>query len=266
MINETALTVGTLCSGSSGNCTLIRAGGTAILVDAGRSAKYLRDSLAVFGIAPEEIAGIFVTHPHSDHISALRVFTGKYGTPVHAAGATAFEITDLCAPGVIREHPAEFSLTLGGLEIHSFPTSHDTSCSVGYRVTVTDGRYAGVAFGVCTDLGIVTEPVAHGLSGVRAAVIECNHDVEMLLGGPYTPDMKQRILSRRGHLSNPDAAALAIHLARNGADALLLAHLSEINNTPDLALGTVSGALSGAGLSPYLYVGAKDRPVMMVNV
>lgn len=266
MSREDAITVGTLCSGSSGNCALFRVGGTAILIDAGRSTKYIHDTLALFGIEPQDIGGIFVTHPHTDHVSALRVWTKKYGTPVHAAGATAYEITDLCAPGTLRDHPAEFSEDIGCLNIRSFPTSHDTSCSVGYRITVTEGRYAGVAFGLSTDLGCLTEAVAAGMAGCRAVILESNHDVEMLLEGPYTPEMKKRILSRRGHLSNPDAAQFAVQLAARGTEAILLAHISEINNTPELALGCAQEALACAGLSPYLYTGAKCRPTMMVDI
>ena len=261
-----SITVGTLCSGSSGNCALIRVGPTAILIDAGRSTRYLRGALESCGITPGEIDAIFVTHPHCDHTQALRVWTKTYRTPVHATGVTAFEIADACAEGTLVRHPETFETDVGILRVSSFVTSHDTASSVGYRVTVREGLYAGVSFGLATDLGCVTDGVLRGMRGCRAAIVESNHDVDMLLGGPYTPEMKRRILSRNGHLSNPDSSALSVRLAAAGTDALLLAHLSEINNTPELAYSCTKAALDRAGLSPYLYVGARDRPVLMVDV
>jgi len=231
------LTIGTLCSGSKGNCTLIKYRNTAILVDAGRSTKYIKNALASVGIMPEDISAIFLTHSHSDHTSALKVWSSHYHTPVHASAAVCADLENKCCE-VLVEHPIVFEETVGEINVKSFPTDHDSFGSVGYRFEVGE-RSVGIA----TDLGHVTERVREGLCGCAAAVIESNHDVDMLLRGPYPPELKQRILSRYGHLSNESGAEFARFLADNGTSQLLLAHLSEINNTPELAVRASTAAL-----------------------
>ena len=133
---------------------------------------------------------------------------------------------------------------MGALSVTSFETSHDSACSVGYRISITDGDTVHLS-GYATDLGIVTPTVEAALTGCEAVVIECNHDEEMLLTGPYPADLKRRIASRYGHLSNRECAALCARLAAGGTKRFLLAHLSEINNEKDLALGEVTAALAG---------------------
>lgn len=249
---------GTLYSGSKGNCTLVRMGGTTILVDAGRSARYLCARLAACGITPDEIDAVFITHSHNDHTSALATLTKKYGTRIHAAGCVAREIAHLCAEGTLVEHPLRLCEEIGNITVSSFATSHDTYASVGYRFEC-DGRVLGVA----TDLGVVTDEVRRGLCGSCAAVIEANHDVEMLMSGPYPPDLKRRIMSARGHLSNEDCACLADYLASVGASSLLLAHISEANNSPELALAASEGALRAAHRDVKVCAAHPDEPVLL---
>lgn len=250
------LTIGTLCSGSKGNCTLVRYRKTAILVDAGRTAKYIKTALAALGLLPEDISAVFLTHSHSDHTSALKVWSSRYHTPVHASRAVCDDLAGECGMALI-EHPIAFEECIGDIRISSFPTEHDSFGSVGYRFEA-DGRSVGLA----TDLGHVTENVRRGLQGCEAAVIESNHDVEMLLNGPYPPQLKQRILSRFGHLSNESGAELARFLAENGTSKLLLAHLSEINNTSELAYRAASEALSGMLDRVELRVAAPSAAVL----
>ena len=230
--------IGTLCSGSKGNCTLVKYRNSAILIDAGRSTKYIKTALASLGLAPENISAIFLTHSHSDHVSALKVWCSHYHTPVHASAAVCDDIISKCGE-VSVSHPVIFEERVGDILVKSFPTDHDVFGSVGYRIEVGD-----VVLGVATDLGHITEHVKSGLCGCRAAVIESNHDVDMLLRGPYPPELKQRILSRFGHLSNESGAEFAKFLADNGAEKLMLAHISEINNTPELARKASVSALS----------------------
>ena len=249
---------GTLYSGSKGNCTLVRMGGTTILVDAGRSARYLCAKLGACGITPYGVDAVFVTHSHGDHTSALATFTKKYGIPVHAARHVAREISHLCADGTLVEHPLRFRETVGGITVSSFVTSHDTYESVGYRFEC-DGHVLGVA----TDLGVVTDEVKRGLCGCSAAVIEANHDVEMLMSGPYPPELKRRILSARGHLSNESCAEFAVYLASQGASSLLLAHVSEINNSLELARAATERALCDSCHSATINVALPDEPVLL---
>lgn len=251
------LTIGTLCSGSKGNSTLIRYRNTAILVDAGRSTKYLKGALASAGILPEEINAIFLTHSHSDHTSALKVWSSRYRTPVHASGAVCSAVCKHCGEELLVSHPLIFEETVGDIKVKSFPTDHDSFGSVGYRFEA-----GGVSVGIATDLGRVTDKVRAGLCGCTAAVIESNHDVDMLLRGPYPPELKQRILSRFGHLSNESGAEFARFLADNGTQRLMLAHLSEINNTPELAYRASAAALSDIADRIELAIAEPAVPVL----
>ena len=248
--------IGTLCSGSKGNCTLVKYRDTAILIDAGRSTKYIKEALVKADLSPEDISAIFLTHAHSDHVAALKVWSSRYHTPVHASAAVCDEIASKCGD-VTVSHPIIFEVRVGDMTVRSFPTEHDSFGSVGYRIEADE-----IALGVATDLGGVTEKVREGLLGCHAAVIESNHDVDMLLSGPYPPELKQRILSRFGHLSNESGAAFARFLADNGTEKLLLAHLSEINNTPELARRASVSALSHVLDRVELAVAEPASPVL----
>lgn len=239
------LSVVSLFSGSKGNCTLVIAGKDRILIDAGRTAKAVVCALGSVGCEMEKINAIFVTHEHCDHISALPVLAKKYGTPIHmtkrsAEAMTVAESSPLV--GCLRLHDGEFSVTLpGGAEVNAFDVPHDSRECVGYRIT-----FEGCSIGVVTDIGYVTERVFNMLSGCDTVMIEANHDKEMVRNGRYPEQLKQRILSGGGHLSNGDCAELVSMLARNGTKHIILAHLSEENNTPRIALETVGRALGGS--------------------
>lgn len=248
--------IGTLCSGSKGNCTLIKCRDSAILIDAGRSTKYIKTALASLGLAPEDISAIFLTHSHSDHVSALKVWSSHYHTPVHASSAVCDDVMNKCGE-VLVSHPILFEEKIGDITVKSFPTDHDVFGSVGYRIEAD-----GVSLGLATDLGRVTDSVKAGLCGCRAVVLESNHDVGMLLNGPYPPELKQRILSRFGHLSNESGAEFARFLADNGAEKLMLAHLSEINNTPELAKKASLSALADILDRVELAVAEPAEPVI----
>ena len=255
-----SLRIVTLYSGSGGNCTYIRFCDTAILIDAGKSARTLCGALREIGSDISEIDAIFVTHDHHDHVSALEVLAKKNNIPIHmtARSAVIFD-RDPSAPihsRLVRHDPL-FSVEVGRFTVTSFRTSHDSRMSVGYRIAFRAGEEA-FAVGVATDLGYVSEEVREGLRGCFALVLESNHDETMLREGPYPYDLKKRIASRRGHLSNSDSAAFASELAEAGARAFILAHLSEENNEPDLALDEARSALSGLGCT--VAVAAADLP------
>ena len=239
-----------LYSGSKGNATVLQAGDTAVLIDAGRSAKILTAALEKAGIFPDSLKAIFLTHEHHDHTAALDVFLKHHPVPVHVAGASADKLlskADDAVRALVVPHPPLFCETVGALTFSSFCTSHDSAESVGFRITVS-GEGEEHLLGYATDLGVVTPAVEEGLCGCEAVVLECNHDEEMLMTGPYPYDLKRRIASRRGHLSNADCAVFSARLAAGGMQRLLLAHLSETNNLPELALGEVSAALAGTAV------------------
>jgi phosphoribosyl 1,2-cyclic phosphodiesterase len=229
-------------SGSAGNCCLVQGGGRSVLIDAGISAKRIRDSLARAGLTPASLDGILITHEHTDHIKGLSVLLRNTPVPVYAPGTVADYLHE-AVPGVkpyIQHLYPEEPLALEGMIIIPFSTSHDTAQSVGYRVEA-DGQ----ALGLATDTGCITGPMLRWLTGVDIALIEANHDVEMLRSGPYPPDLKRRILSDRGHLSNGECTWLAAVLARSGTKHIVLGHISRENNVPGLALRTVSRGLEG---------------------
>lgn len=241
----------TLFSGSSGNCALVSDGETRILIDAGVSRTRICAALSGLGLSPHDLDGVFITHEHSDHICGLPILVKRCGTPVFAPRSVAARLCGMYpelegAVGAI--HTGE-SIYFGELGVTAFPTSHDTPESVGYRI---EGR--GGAVGVCTDLGEVTPAVREALCGVDAALIETNHDEELLRYGPYPVYLKRRILSSHGHLSNEAGAELAAYLTANGARGLILGHLSRENNRPELAREAVERALDLAGASAELEV------------
>ena len=240
----------TLASGSSGNCTLVSAGGTHILVDAGISMKRIGGGLAALGLRPGDLGGVLVTHEHTDHVCGLATMTKQHRIPIYAPRTVANYLRRTIAGVEDYLHiitPGE-PFGIGDAVLRAFPTPHDAPESVGYRMD------ADIRFGFCTDLGHVTDEVLAALEGVDAAVIEANHDEEMLRYGSYPYFLKRRILSDSGHLSNASAGRLAVQLARSGASRLILAHLSRENNLPDLALQAVTGALAEAGFSPAVSV------------
>ncbi|NLV49713.1 MAG: MBL fold metallo-hydrolase [Clostridiales bacterium] len=234
----------TFASGSSGNCALLWLGGTYILVDAGISMRRTFSALADLGITPDMLSAILITHDHSDHVGGLPMITKYCEVPVFSSGGTARALTasGKCRPGRIREVGSGEPFTVRGLQITSFQTPHDCAESTGY--TVTDGTKR---LSVVTDLGVVTPGVRQAVLGSDAAIIEANHDVNMLKTGPYPYMLKVRILGPNGHLSNEAGGELAAELMTAGAVNIVLAHLSKENNTPETALAAVKGKLRAAG-------------------
>ncbi len=253
----------TLYSGSGGNATYVEAAGVAILIDAGKSARALCRALSEIGSAPERLSAIFITHEHRDHVAALEVFCKKYPVPVHIMeeSATYFDrLPRTVVQDRLVHHSGMFCEQVGGLRVQSFRTSHDSRMSVGYRMVFEEGGVPH-ALGLATDTGYVPDSVREGLLGCEAVVLESNHDLRMLMEGPYPYDLKKRIASRRGHLSNDDSAALMAELAAGGTRHFLLAHLSEENNLPELAYHTAENMLDGMDVS--VCVAAPDAPTPM---
>ena len=244
------LEVRTLASGSSGNCLLVRGGGTSVLVDAGISCRRIVNALRELGVEPGELAGVLITHEHADHIAGLATLTKQYRLPVYASRGTGWELCRRIAfvEEVLRPFEPGEAFQAGDLEAASFPTPHDAAQSVGY-VLSHGGKRAAVA----TDLGHVTPEVERAVRGVDLLVCEANHDVEWVRSnGRYPYPLKARILGDRGHLSNEAGAELAWTAVEGGARAVVLAHLSHENNTPARALEVVGGILARRGAAAVL--------------
>ena len=255
-----------LYSGSRGNSAFIEAGGARILIDAGKSAKALCSALCEIGVDIDSIDAIFITHEHRDHVSALQTLSHKHKIPIHILLKSAeifYGLKDekLCACLELKLKD-EFETDVKGLHVKAFPTPHDSRGAVGYRLTFEEN---GVEYsiGYATDTGYVTDSMRENLTGCFAAVIESNHDLDMLREGPYPPELKDRIRSKHGHLSNPDCAQFAAALFESGTQHIMLAHLSEENNQPDIAYGETLSAIAGKDVT--LKVAEQDKPVWLIN-
>ncbi len=248
-----------LGSGSSGNMTYIRVGDVRLLIDAGISNRAAERAMAEIGVDPNTIDAIFVTHEHTDHVKGLPVFTKKHPTKVHAAGITADFVE--CADGCLVKHPPLYSEVVGCVTVSSFVTPHDSRCSVGYIISSNDDD---TKVGFATDLGHVSGETEELLAECEYVVLESNHDPNLLRYGPYPHYLKQRIASNTGHLSNADCASCVTRLAGRGVKGIMLAHLSEENNRPELALIESSTALERSGKSDLvLRVAARCVPVRL---
>lgn len=244
-------TLHTLASGSSGNALAVSRGDTHLLVDAGISCRQITLGLGRLGISPQDLEAILITHTHKDHIAGLPILLKRTACPLLATSETCRDLAFQLPEFVRRFSPLPLchGQRLGELTVTAFPTAHDAPGSCGFRL---DGPDGGV--GIMTDTGFVTPEAEAVLPGVALAVLEANHDVDTLTWGPYPPFLKQRILGPGGHLPNEEAARFAVTLAEHGAEDLILAHLSQENNTPAMALEAVSAALNRAGLHPLLSV------------
>ena len=255
-----------LYSGSRGNSAFIEAGGARILIDAGKSAKALCSALCTIGVDIDSIDAIFVTHEHRDHISALQTLSHKHNIPIHILLSSAeifYGLRDerLCSCLNLKMGDG-FEVDVNGLHVKAFPTPHDSRAAVGYRLSFfEDGKEYSI--GYATDTGYVTDAMRKNLTGCFAAVIESNHDLDMLRDGPYPLELKQRIRSKKGHLSNPDCAELAAALTESGAKHIMLAHLSEENNDPSLAYNETLSAIADESVT--LKVAAQDEVVWLLQ-
>ncbi len=230
-----------LFSSSKGNSTFIGTEKGGILIDCGVSCKRLMAALELNRIPAEAVKAIFITHEHSDHVSGLRLFTNKTGCPVYGQKRTLQRLAD--ADKISSTSPiidmTGISIAAAGMEVRCFNTPHDTIQSCGYRIHTDDDKYCAV----CTDLGHVTPEVDEALTGCRLVLLESNYDENMLRTGGYPLYLKERILSKNGHLSNNDCAAQVGRLIERGTTHFILGHLSQDNNRPQIADSTVQNSL-----------------------
>ena len=248
-------TIRTLASGSSGNAALFSRGEIHVLIDMGISCRRIYQSLAALGLEPGQLSGVFITHEHTDHIGGLATYIRKYSTPIYAAPAVSRQLEYRLAGIGPLLRPVELgeSLSFGPVDMDILPTSHDCRDSAACQFRTPEGRV-----GYLTDTGDIPEETGERLLGADILVLESNHDVDMLRGGPYPFPLKKRILGPQGHLSNDDAGAYAVRSVRAGTRTLLLAHLSHQNNTPRAALDTVGRALAAEGLAVDLSAAPRD--------
>ena len=234
----------TLASGSSGNCLLVSHGDTHVLVDAGISCRRITTALKSLGVDPKALSAVLVTHEHTDHIAGLATMTKQLAVPVYASRGTGMQLSYRIPflEDLLHTFTPGESFSLGGIDVETFATPHDAAESTGYSLSA-GGKKAAVV----TDLGHVTQAVSDGIRGAELLVAEANHDVDWLQSGPYPYFLKSRILGDRGHLSNEAGAELVWQAVEGGARTVVLAHLSQENNTPQRAYDVVRGTLERRG-------------------
>ena len=239
-----------IASGSSGNCIYVGSDTTSLLVDVGISGKRIEEGLRSIDRTTEECDGILITHEHSDHIKGLGVISRKHKIPIYCTRGTMEAMGNMSSlgkmpEGLFRPIEADHTYTIGDLEIQPFTISHDAAEPVGYRIN-QGNKSAGIA----TDLGYYDEYIVQKLSGLDVLLLEANHEVNMLQVGSYPYYLKQRILGKRGHLSNETAGRLLCRLLHDQMKAVFLGHLSRENNYEALAYETVCSEVT-MGENPW---------------
>ncbi len=257
-----------LFSGSQGNCTYVSDGETKILIDAGGTEKNIKARLEEMGEGIADISAVFITHEHTDHTKALFTIAKHFALPIYTTLATAREIcsdkkasreTLESVARLIRTVEVRETYEIGSLAVTPFHIPHDAVSPLGFRV-FSETKKTSLTY--ATDTGCVTREMLEFFEGTDTAVIESNHDRDMLINGQYPEFLKQRILSDRGHLSNETASRFALWLMQNGTKSITLAHLSRDNNTPEIALGATLERLSSGGFSTQcINVASQHEPV-----
>lgn len=228
-----------IASGSSGNSIYVGSDAAHLLVDVGISGKRIEAGLAELDVSPRDVDGILITHEHSDHIQGLGVIARKYQIPIYATEGTLQQILSYNSLGKMDEelfHPimADKAFSIKDLKIKPMKISHDAAQPVGYRISCGRKKMA-----ICTDLGVYNKYTVDCLRGLNALLVEANHDVNMLQVGPYPYPLKQRILGDKGHLSNENCGRLLCEILHDDLQTIVLGHLSQENNMPELAYETV---------------------------
>ena len=235
-----------LASGSRGNCLWLEESEVAVAVDCGLSAREFLRRARSAGLNPNRLAALLISHEHRDHLSGVGPLARRLKLPVLANRGTRGLAEAVTGPLQWETFTTGDTLSFGNLKIRTLPISHDAADPVAFLAESPAGR-----LGLVTDLGAATELLRQKFRGLCALVLEFNHDYRLLMDGPYPWPLKQRIRGRAGHLANEDAAALAAELNHPGLKHLVLAHLSETNNHPDLALASARRAV-GPTLEPVV--------------
>lgn len=244
-----------LASGSKGNSIFVQAGKTKLLVDAGLSAREITLRLESIGVAASDLDGILISHEHGDHIRGAGTLARRFKLPVLISYPASKQTHDHFRSARLLEFETGCSFEFKDILIDPFPITHDSADPVGFVIDSLGGR-----IGIATDLGIATRLVREKLKRSKVLVLESNHDEEMLLNGPYPWHLKQRIRSRHGHLSNTESVELLAEIAHPELEAVFLAHLSEVNNDPEIVRTVHNGFLSDSTVcSPRVIVGSQQQ-------
>ena len=258
-----AMRFSVLASGSSGNVCYVESSDTRLLIDAGLSARETERRLEQIGIKPSSLSAIIITHEHLDHVKGAGALSRRYDLPLYINHDTFLNaqktLGKISRPMIVQTGEA---LEINNLVVETFTKCHDAADPIGLIVSVD-----GIRIGVATDLGRSTRLVEDRLRGCRALILEFNHDTVMLDEGPYPLFLKKRIKGRDGHLSNDQAGDLLETVCNKGLGHLVLAHLSEINNSPDIAYQRAAEVLTGCGIkTTEVLVSCQDEAAPMIEL
>lgn len=256
-----------LYSGSSGNSIFISSGRTKILIDAGLSGIKIATALKEIGEDIKELDAIFVTHEHSDHIKGIGILSRKHDIPIYANNLTWQAMEN--SIGTVKEHNIKVidsnPITIKDLDISNYKIPHDAADACGYTIC-SGGKKASIA----TDLGYFADDVKNSICDSDIILLESNHDIEMLKFGPYPYELKRRILSKTGHLSNDDCGRAILDIMNEKKKHIVLGHLSKINNYPDLAYQTVVNILKEESIIPdkdiVVSLAKRDNPSCYIEI
>lgn len=225
------LNLSSIISGSSGNCTLVSDGKTNILIDCGASGKRITDALKELGTDICTVKAILVTHEHIDHVRGAGVLARRHKIPIYATVGThrSMDVGKVDESLLFAVTPDK-AFNIGDIDITPFSIPHDAASPCGYSFTDGNDKLA-----LATDIGRMNNYILNHLHGCKSVLLESNHDIDMLRYGAYPYPLKQRILSDIGHLSNAAAAETALELVKSGTEHIMLGHLSEQNNLPEIA-------------------------------
>ena len=258
-----------LYSGSSGNSIFVGSEKAKILIDAGLPGKKIDEALKHIGQNPSEIDGIFITHEHIDHIKGVGVLSRKYDIPIYAPHDTWVAMENII--GKIKEHNIKVmdrrsTISIKDIDVKSFIIPHDAASPVGYTINLGDKRAS-----IATDFGTFTKEIEDNIKDSEIILIESNYNPQMLDMGPYPYSLKQRIKESYGHLSNEDCGEAIVKILKNGlGKKIMLGHLSNTNNTPDLAELTVKDILEAnnikIGCDVHLSMANRHNPSDIITL
>ena len=253
--------ISALASGSSGNCFYVANNKTAILIDAGISAKQVIEKLELLKINPSKIKGIFITHEHVDHVRGADVLARRLNIPIFATRSTIKSINLCSNKEIIHPINSNAIIRMMGLKIEAFSKVHTAADPVSYNI------YEEKKISIITDAGHVCKNIQKNIADCDFLCIEANHDELMLENGPYPYFLKKWISSDKGHLSNKQAALSVLEYASKKLNTIILSHLSQTNNTPQIALNTFTSIIKQRfNFNPNISVSLRENPTKLFKI